>query len=67
MKQNIHKMLNKLFEKRDSTENDSYKHHVLVLEFTENQSRSTKIKTAIINCETLMEPAVEKKKSFNWL
>ena len=48
MEEKIHNGLNKLFENRDYTENELYKHHALVLEYIENQTRSTKTDAVII-------------------
>ena len=59
MEEKIHKRLNKLFENRVSIENDLYKYHALVLEYIENQSRTTKFETVFIICRNLMEHAVE--------
>ena len=43
----IYKKLKKLIEVRESTENDLYKCYDLLLDYNQNQSRSTKIETVV--------------------
>ena len=59
MEVKFQKKIKKLFEKRSNLENELYKCHEIILEYTESQSRCSKIDTYIEKCRNYVEQAVE--------
>ena len=59
MDEKIQSKIHKLFETRLNLENELLKGHSLLLEYIENNSRTTKIDNAVYKCKIALEKAVD--------
>ena len=59
MDEKFQSKIRKLFETRLNLENELLKGHSLLLEYIENNSRSTKIDNAVYKCKIALEKAVD--------
>ena len=59
MNENFQSKIRKLFETHLNLENELLKGHSLLLEYIENNSRTTKIDNAAYKCEIALEKAVD--------
>ena len=59
MDEKFQSKIRKLFETRLNLENELLKGHSLLLEYIENNSRTTKIDNAVYKCKIALEKAVD--------
>ena len=59
MDEKFQNKIRKLIETRQNLENELLKVHSLLLEYLENNSRTTKIDNAVFKCEIALERAVD--------
>ena len=65
--QKIQSKIRKLFETHLNLENELLKGHSLLLEYIENNSRTTKIDNAVYKCKIALEKAVDVNEQLIWL
>ena len=59
MEEKFESKMRKLFETRLNLENELLKGHSLLLEYIENNSRTTKIDSAVYKCKIALEKVVD--------